>query len=395
MNIPPGRLVRHVAVAVNDDKSITTCKFTAVVNTDERIAPVGGCKFVDESYGLRGKFTPKQVAAFYFKPLLTEDGEPTRLQGFKACGKTRKCMPKTSYTNLVTEVQADHPRFDDEMKAASAATTDTLLPYTNLPPVCKETIGRDMESVTKAVEKNIGAVLPDKFGAIRDDWTLGTEHYMVVASHRLNLAVCGFLEPYEHDLEQVQSLMRRLRTITQASKLRPKLRNETRWGSIYSMLARYFELREFINADDEKIAEEMPAPTANRRLKTLLTQLVMRNGLLVIQPSFANYLGLTFESAVVKVLTEHEEEDYRRDKPTKIGLADRIVKRRKVEVATSAYELLEIIPPTSNIVECLFSVARMVLRYERNRITPLTLEMILFVKVNYSCWNVTTVDACI
>ncbi|OWY95381.1 Ethanolamine-phosphate cytidylyltransferase [Phytophthora megakarya] len=52
MDLPPGQLVRHVVVAVNDDKSITTCKFTAMVNNDERIAPVGGCQYVDESYGL-------------------------------------------------------------------------------------------------------------------------------------------------------------------------------------------------------------------------------------------------------------------------------------------------------------------------------------------------------
>jgi hypothetical protein len=37
----------------------------------------------------------------------------------------------------------------------------------------------------------------------------------------------------------------------------------------------------------------------------------------------------------------------------------------------------------------------MVLRYERNRMTPLTLEMVMFLKVNESYWDVTTVDACI
>jgi hypothetical protein len=37
--------------------------------------------------------------------------------------------------------------------------------------------------------------------------------------------------------------------------------------------------------------------------------------------------------------------------PTEMGFADRILKRRKVEVAPSAYELLAVIPPTSNIVE--------------------------------------------
>ncbi|OWZ09476.1 hypothetical protein PHMEG_00017820 [Phytophthora megakarya] len=37
-----------------------------------------------------------------------------------------------------------------------------------------------MESVTKAVEKKIGASMPERFGLVLDGWTQGTEHYMVV-----------------------------------------------------------------------------------------------------------------------------------------------------------------------------------------------------------------------
>ncbi|KAG3121313.1 hypothetical protein PI125_g445 [Phytophthora idaei] len=37
----------------------------------------------------------------------------------------------------------------------------------------------------------------------------------------------------------------------------------------------------------------------------------------------------------------------------------------------------------------------MVLRYERNRLSSMTLEMILFLKINQTYWDVTTVDACI
>ncbi|KAE8882775.1 hypothetical protein PF010_g8199 [Phytophthora fragariae] len=40
------------------------------------------------------------------------------------------------------------------------------------------------------------------------------------ASHRLNLAVKGFLVPYEDDLNQVQRLMKKLRTLKEGSKLR-------------------------------------------------------------------------------------------------------------------------------------------------------------------------------
>ncbi|KAF1784993.1 hypothetical protein GQ600_19298 [Phytophthora cactorum] len=129
-----------------------------------------------------------------------------------------------------------------------------------------------MELITEAVEKNIGEELPEDFGFILDDCTFGSEHYMAVygcykrngvcccphlsmapvingpddclnaethmaalasflpffdknccASHRLNLAVRSFLSPYEDDLDQVQLLMKHLRTIKQAAKLRNTL----------------------------------------------------------------------------------------------------------------------------------------------------------------------------
>ncbi|KAG4049417.1 hypothetical protein PC123_g15292 [Phytophthora cactorum] len=82
-------------------------------------------------------------------------------------------------------------------------------------------------------------------------------------------------------------------------------------------------------------------------------------------------------------------------KPVKMGIADRILKKRKTESTPCAFELLDVIPSTSNIVERLFSSARMVLRYKRSRLSPFTLKMILFLRVNETYWDVTTVDACI
>ncbi|ETL77525.1 hypothetical protein L917_21534 [Phytophthora nicotianae] len=137
----------------------------------------------------KSKFTPNQIACFYFKPYLTEDRDPTGLQACKVCGKTRKHAPKTRYTNLVSHVKSDHGNFEVEMEAASTAATGTLLSwlewivketslsfvemkstrrYTNLATVCEETITRDMESVTKAVERSIGGELPERFGVILD-----------------------------------------------------------------------------------------------------------------------------------------------------------------------------------------------------------------------------------
>ncbi|KAG2943656.1 hypothetical protein PC119_g17349 [Phytophthora cactorum] len=91
--------------------------------------------------------------------------------------------------------------------------------------------------------------------------------------------------------------------------LRPKLRQDTHWGSTYTMLARFFELREFISADDEELAGEMSSPATNRKLKALLGQLADAR-LLEFMPSFGDYHAPNaeivhspnFESGVVKVL---------------------------------------------------------------------------------------------
>ncbi|ETN19092.1 hypothetical protein PPTG_04500 [Phytophthora nicotianae INRA-310] len=178
----------------------------------------------------QSKFSPKQIASFFFKPYLTEDGDPTGLQVCKACGKTRKHAPKTGYTNLVSHVRTDHPRYEQEME--------------------------------------------------------------VLGGH-------------ESDLSRAEKeALRPFRQMTSRSR--------------------------------------------------------------------------------------SPEED-----PTKLGFADRILKRRKVQAETSAYVMLSAVPPTSNKVERLFSMARMIMRYERNRLSPLMLEMLLFLKINSSYWDVTTVDTVI
>ncbi|KAG3253042.1 hypothetical protein PI124_g2398 [Phytophthora idaei] len=199
------------------------------------------------------------------------------------------------------------------------------------------------------------------------------------------------------------------------------------------MIERYFRLREFLPADDDGIEDLLPSRSIHRKLEDLLSKLhcvesiskmLKSDGLtlldardlfdelLEMRPTFSNYL--VFEAAEVKVLageaTSLTAEEASELEPFKMGVgalssseavssevkegfADRILKRRKVSVDPAMYKLLSAIPPTPNIVERLFSVARGVLRHERRRLSPMTLEMVLFLKVNEGYWDVTTVEA--
>ncbi|ETP02522.1 hypothetical protein F441_20426 [Phytophthora nicotianae CJ01A1] len=156
---------------------------------------------------------------------------------------------------------------------------------------------------------------------------------------------------------------------------------------------------------------------------TLLDARVLFDELIKSHPSFTKYLAAdadivhstVFEQAVVKVLDDQASlltdgevsalDPFKRTQAAgggterapadKEGFAVRTLKRRKTADAPATYVLLEAIPPTSNIVERLFSVARAVLRHERHRISPMMLEMILFLKINSSRWDVATVEQCL
>ncbi|ETP11945.1 hypothetical protein F441_12598 [Phytophthora nicotianae CJ01A1] len=97
--------------------------------------------------------------------------------------------------------------------------------------------------------------------------------------HRLNRAVQLELEDYEEELDTVQKLMLKLLTLTQSAKLRaitqlrPIIRQDTRWGSTFSMIKGYFDLLEFIDAIDDEFQDLRPSPAQNRRLRALLKDL--------------------------------------------------------------------------------------------------------------------------
>ncbi|KUF89893.1 hypothetical protein AM588_10002867 [Phytophthora nicotianae] len=426
----------------------------------------------------RPTFSPRQIATFFFSPCADKEGLPTGVYACKSCGRCRKLTPKTGYSNLVSHVRTAHPDFESSMRDATVASTGTLLPwvsqeasnryawlrwvivgnlpfsfcesnetrrYTNLNPIFEETLTAIMEAVTKAVEKAIGDEMSKNFGLVLDGWTHVGDNCAVnkrvsdllgvplvgCSSHLLNLAVRDFLEPSEDDLEGVQQLMRKLRTLKQAANLRyvENLTHQnttpggftTRYALVidFLMLKRYFRIREFISADDDELDDYLPSRTAHRKLAallasledlesvskrlqsnglTLLDALYLLDGLMEIQPSFAKYivhaaLLTDAETATLKPFKRRASMTSvtERAAVTKEGFAERILNRCKVPAAPATYMLLGAIPPTSNIVERLFSMARAVLRHERHRLSPILLEMILFLKVNSSRWDVATV----
>ncbi|EGZ04428.1 hypothetical protein PHYSODRAFT_536448, partial [Phytophthora sojae] len=138
------------------------------------------------------------------------------------------------------------------------------------------------------------------------------------ASRRLNLAVPLYTAPLENALAGIQKLMVKLRSLNQAAKLRfkttrsPVLRNDTRWSSTFAMLDRYVRLLEFIDREDDAVAELLPSPSVHKKLKGLLEDLkqfesvskrlqsesvslwevrVMFDALIAEKPALNQYLG--------------------------------------------------------------------------------------------------------
>ncbi|KAF1793110.1 hypothetical protein GQ600_15134 [Phytophthora cactorum] len=149
------------------------------------------------------------------------------------------------------------------------------------------------------------------------------------------------------------------------------------------------------------------------------------DGLITLRASFAKYLGeradivyaADFEAACVKIQEGRAHQLSRAQKAAVSQLVVReapatgaasdgaqdAAKRRKttgssgdeeesfvelLKSARKAYPLVAAIPPTSNIVERLFSVARLTLGLERHNLLPITFEAILLLRLNDDYWGV-------
>ena len=66
--------------------------------------------------------------------------------------------------------------------------------------------------------------------------------------------------------------------------------------------------------------------------------------------------------------------------------------KKKRKVITNEFIDLSFIPPTSNIVERLFSAARLVLTDYRKSMSPYTFECVMFLKINRDLWDASLVS---
>eukprot|EP00644_Phytophthora_capsici_P002574 jgi/Phyca11/105692/e_gw1.11.241.1 len=204
------------------------------------------------------------------------------------------------------------------------------------------------------------------------------------ASHRLNLALQSMLGDHASDLAQVKELMLKLKTLNLSAQLRfkthlrPVISQYTRWGLTFSMVHLYLEILDVIK-DIDDVQDQLPSPATNRRLRDLLEDLKKFESVSYELQSDKGTLedARMYFDALIEFRSEFF--DY-------LGA--------KANQCTTRYNLVASIPPTSNIVERLFSIAKVTLGTQRQALRPITLEMILFLRANNSYWDAAVVNEC-
>ena len=71
-----------------------------------------------------------------------------------------------------------------------------------------------------------------------------------------------------------------------------------------------------------------------------------------------------------------------------LSLVQKALKNKKRKVIFNEYSSLNYVPPTSNVVERLFSNARLILTDNRKSMSPYTLECVMFLKINRDYWDI-------
>ena len=110
------------------------------------------------------------------------------------------------------------------------------------------------------------------------------------------------------------------------------------------------------------------------------------NGLVKLQDELWEELVPEEEFLMLPFLLENSDVQLiSPEKPSSLAAAALKTKKRKI--VTCPYINVSQIPPTSNIVERLFSSARLVLTDYRKSMTPYTFECVMFLKFNRNYWD--------
>ncbi|RAW38606.1 hypothetical protein PC110_g5194 [Phytophthora cactorum] len=152
----------------------------------------------------RSTFSNEQVSAFFFIPCSDQHDEPIPEYFRCCCGKVRKQTRRNGFTNLMQHFRGKHPSLQEEMLAATSATTGSVEHYarrtamnrfgwlewtpislvlreragsrTNPEPISVETLRATMGGFKRLEEAVIGADLHDEFGLLLDRWSHALEH---------------------------------------------------------------------------------------------------------------------------------------------------------------------------------------------------------------------------
>lgn len=268
-------------------------------------------------------------------------------------------------------------------------------------------------------------------------------------SHKLALAMKHVIAPYEEYIERIAEIMTMLKGVKRSAALRergakkvPVLRNSTRWSSIFKMMDRFFYLMPFFDLTDQDLIQRVPFEAIDS-LKALQVKLKIFNEVTVAlqkqdlciseardyfeevlfrypNEGFEQYLrqdaaivkNPEFESAIVKVIRGQVDELFAEERmsltkferlrvPVNVEEEKkqeesivRAVKRRK-STPSSSYISMKLITCTSNTVERFFSMCGQVWSKQRRRMSPYHLEMLLFLKLNRSYWDISVVKMAI
>ncbi|OWZ15151.1 hypothetical protein PHMEG_00011267 [Phytophthora megakarya] len=361
-------------------------------------------------------FTHKQVAAVYFKPLLTEDGEPTGLQVCKVCGNETRWgsaygMLKRYY-ELHEFISAENQELVEEMPSP-ASNLRLKTPLAQL---------ADVESVLKSYSRMvltcwmhaISSTGIWKCAADIDPWILDDLCRWLIMTMTVDLLATAlhfrpeWIYPYHTPRSRPPSDEHYCTHLITADNIEALLDESSVPDLICFGILAGGLLGVFLEEYSQLKIRDLIAywesthklPLTKRMCADHPRQAVLCKG----RNNRRSHAGDRWRRILpIFVLAMQEvgcgqgaerprEVPDLRPAPSTAAIPAP-AKRRKVGDAPSAYVLLSTTPPTSNIVEGLFGSARIVLRYEQNRFTPFKLEMIIFLKVNQTYWGVTTVDA--